>query len=49
MAVEMMDAYLSKAYIKLHEFELLAITSLFISTKYEEVQITLTLRSTHQR
>jgi hypothetical protein len=38
MAVEMMDAHLSSTPTKLCEIELIAITSLFVATKYEEVQ-----------
>lgn len=37
MAVELMDSYLTKHIIKIIDIELIAITSLFIATKFEEV------------
>lgn len=39
MAVEMFDAHISRYPARLSDVELIAITSLFISTKYEEVLI----------
>lgn len=39
MAVELMDSYLSKKIIIVEEIELLAITALFIASKFEEVVI----------